>query len=89
MQTIEDDSNPQFPWDMFHLLTNCQPVVDYINSCDLILYQSIVDFLIPDVFKPIPKTLLQAIRKFSKSLNPWLSTCLQGYSSNLVQIKVY
>ena len=63
-------------------------MVDYLNSCDYILYQCIVDFLVPEVLRPIPGTLTQAIRNFAKSLELWLTNSLQGYSGNLVKAKV-
>ncbi len=85
---MDDDSDQQLPKEKLFLLTSCQPVVDYLNSCDHILYQCIVDFLVPEVLRPIPGTLTQAIRNFAKSLESWLSCSLQGYSSNLVKAKV-
>ena len=86
--TIDDESDHQLPKEKIILLTSCQPVIDYINTCDHILYQCIVDFLIPDVLRPIPGTLTQAIRNFAKSLEGWLSGNIHGYSSNLIKAKV-
>ena len=86
--SIDEESDQQLPRDKLFLLTSCQPVVDYLNSCDYILYQCIVDFLVPEVLRPIPGTLTQAIRNFAKSLETWLSSSLHGYSSNLVKAKV-
>lgn len=85
---IDDDSDQQLPREKLFVITSCQPVVDFLNSCDHILYQCIVDFLVPEVLRPIPGTLTQAIRNFAKSLESWLSNSLQGYSSNLVKAKV-
>ena len=85
---MDDESDHQLPKEKIILLTSCQPVIDYINTCDHILYQCIVDFLIPDVLRPIPGTLTQAIRNFAKSLEGWLSGNIHGYSSNLIKAKV-
>ena len=65
-----------------------QAMIDYINSCDHILYQCIVDTLLSDVLKPIPGTLTQAIRNFAKGLEGWLTNSLQGYPRPFVQLKV-
>ena len=86
--TIDEESDHQLPKEKIILLTSCQPVIDYLNTCDHILYQCIVDFLIPDVLRPIPGTLTQAIRNFAKSLEGWLSGNIHGYSSNLIKAKV-
>lgn len=86
--TIDEESDHQLPKEKIVLLTSCQPVIDYLNTCDHILYQCIVDFLIPDVLRPIPGTLTQAIRNFAKSLEGWLSGNIHGYSSNLIKAKV-
>lgn len=85
---MDDDSDQQLSREKLFLLTSCQPVVDFLNSCDYILYQCIVDFLVPEVLRPIPGTLTQAIRNFAKSLETWLSSSLHGYSANLVKAKV-
>lgn len=85
---MDEESDQQLPRDKLFLLTSCQPVVDYLNLCDYILYQCIVDFLVPEVLRPIPGTLTQAIRNFAKSLETWLSNSLHGYSPNLVKAKV-
>lgn len=85
---MDDDSDQQLSREKLILLTSCQPVVDFLNSCDYILYQCIVDFLVPEVLRPIPGTLTQAIRNFAKSLESWLSSSLHGYSANLVKAKV-
>ena len=86
--SLDDDGEQQLPRDKLLLLVSCQPVVDYINSCDHTLYQCIVDFLVPDVLRPIPGTLTQAIRNFAKSLESWLAASLQGFSANMVKSKV-
>ncbi|CAH0626849.1 unnamed protein product [Chrysodeixis includens] len=40
----------------------------WLRSADLQLYQRAVDLLLPDVLRPIPPQLTQAIRNFAKSL---------------------
>ena len=78
----------QIPKDKLLLLAACEPVVEYLSACDHMLYQCIVDFLVPEVLSPIPGTLTQAIRNFAKSLESWLTNTIQGYPSILVKSKV-
>ena len=85
---VDEDMELPLSQEKLFLLTSCQPVVDYLNTCDHILYQCIVDFLIPDVLRPIPGTLTQAIRNFAKSLEGWLVGAIQAYPSLVVQSKV-
>jgi regulatory factor X 1/2/3 len=72
------------------LLSLCESsyFIQYLSSCDHILYQAIVDTLIPDVLKPIPGTLTQAIRNFAKSLEGWITTALNIYPKKFVASKV-
>ncbi len=88
-QGQDDEGGQQLSRDQLLLLTSCQPILDYLSSCDHILYQCIADFLIPEVLRPIPGTLTQAIRNFAKSLETWLSNSLQGYSSTMIKSKVW
>ena len=84
----DEDAEHQLPKEKLLLLTSSQPVIDYVSACDYFLYQSIVDFLIPDVLRPIPGTLTQAIRNFAKSLEMWLTSTIQGYNPSLIKSKV-
>lgn len=47
-----------------------------------------VDVLIPDVLRPIPSSLTQAIRNFAKNLENWLTSAMQGCPDKIVQIKI-
>ena len=69
-------------------LCECQEFIAHIAVCDHLLYQSIVDTLIPNVLKPIPGTLTQAIRNFAKSLEGWLTNAVQGYPKAIVATKI-
>ena len=88
LSALDDDGDQQLNKEKLVLLTSCQPVLTYLKNCDHILYQCIVDFLIPEVLHPIPGTLTQAIRNFAKSLETSLSATLHGYSSKFVKAKV-
>lgn len=84
----DDENEHRMPKEKLLVLTNCQPIIDYLTSCDHILYQCIVGFLIPNVLRPIPATLTQAIRNFAKSLESWMKGSLDGYPALCVQNKV-
>lgn len=47
-----------------------------------------VDVLIPDVLRPIPSALTQAIRNFAKNLENWLTSAMTGCPEKIVQIKL-
>ena len=84
----DEESEHQLPKEKLLQLTSLELITDYISACDYLLYQCIVDFLIPNVLRPIPGTLTQAIRNFAKGLETWLTNTIQGYSPILVKSKV-
>ncbi|KAG7258687.1 hypothetical protein CRUP_016409 [Coryphaenoides rupestris] len=58
------------------------------SSCDYLMYQAVVEVLIPDVLRPIPSALTQAIRNFAKSLEGWLNHAMNAAPQRMVQTKV-
>ncbi|KAL8177506.1 UNVERIFIED_CONTAM: DNA-binding protein rfx2 [Gekko kuhli] len=72
------------------LVTMCKydPIMKWMRSCDHILYQTLVEVLIPDVLRPVPSTLTQAIRNFAKSLEGWLINAMSEFPQQIVQTKV-
>ena len=84
----DDDGDHRMPPEKLMILTMFQPLVEYIVMCDHILYQCIVDFLIPSVLRSIPATLTQAIRNFAKSLESWMKSVMQSYPQPCFQAKV-
>lgn len=44
-----------------------EPVQTFMRHVDMQFYQNLVQVLLPDVLRPIPSTLTQAIRNFAKS----------------------
>ncbi|XP_053869931.1 DNA-binding protein RFX2 isoform X3 [Malaclemys terrapin pileata] len=72
------------------LITLCKydPILKWMRSCDHILYQALVEILIPDVLRPVPGTLTQAIRNFAKSLEGWLMNAMSDFPPQVVQTKV-
>ncbi|XP_027707050.1 DNA-binding protein RFX2 isoform X4 [Vombatus ursinus] len=72
------------------LITLCKydPILKWMRSCDHILYQALVEILIPDVLRPVPSTLTQAIRNFAKSLEGWLTNAMSDFPQQIIQTKV-
>lgn len=51
------DEEPEvtaLPKDKLISLCKCEPVLQWMRSCDHILYQALVETLIPDVLRPVP-----------------------------------
>ncbi|XP_076159243.1 transcription factor RFX3 isoform X1 [Alosa pseudoharengus] len=70
------------------LLCRNETVLKWMSACDHLMYQVLVEILIPDVLRPIPSALTQAIRNFAKSLEGWLSTAMNAVPQRMVQAKV-
>nr|XP_033810909.1 DNA-binding protein RFX2 [Geotrypetes seraphini] len=88
MQTNEEEHEGVIPKDKLITLCKYDPVMKWMRSCDHILYQALVEILIPDVLRPVPSTLTQAIRNFAKSLEGWLTNAMNDFPQHIVQIKV-
>lgn len=85
------DENPEvavLPKDKLVSLCKCDPILKWMRSCDHILYQALVEVLIPDVLRPVPSTLTQAIRNFAKSLEGWLTNAMSDFPQQVIQTKV-
>ncbi|XP_071800198.1 transcription factor RFX3-like isoform X2 [Asterias amurensis] len=72
------------------LISLCQtdPVQDYVKHYDHVLYQGLVEVLIPDVLRPIPSALTQSIRNFAKTLETWLKNSMTGIPQDMIGLKV-
>ncbi|XP_055613562.1 transcription factor RFX3 [Uranotaenia lowii] len=71
-----------------YVLTQCEAIQNFIKQVDFLFYQNMVDVLIPDVLRPIPTGLTQAIRNFAKNLENWLSSAMSGCPEQIVTIKL-
>lgn len=49
-----DEAEKRLPRASLVLLSKFQPVLQWTKHCDNVLYQGLVDILIPDVLRPIP-----------------------------------
>ncbi|KFM57108.1 MHC class II regulatory factor RFX1, partial [Stegodyphus mimosarum] len=72
----------------FYQLCKHEPVLHFMRKSDYQFYQNLVDVLIPDVLRPIPSSLTQAIRNFAKCLESWLSSAMVGCPEEVIKVKV-
>ncbi|KAJ8374478.1 hypothetical protein SKAU_G00050580 [Synaphobranchus kaupii] len=83
----EEETEGVIPREKLVTLCKYEPVRLWMRSCDHILYQALVEILIPDVLRPVPSTLTQAIRNFAKSLEGWLTTAMSDFPPEIVRTK--
>lgn len=69
-------------------LCQCKAIQDFMREVDYAFYQNMVDVLIPDVLRPIPSSLTQAIRNFAKNLENWLTSAMTGCPEQIVRSKI-
>uniref|UniRef100_A0A8C8YD86 DNA-binding protein RFX2 n=1 Tax=Prolemur simus TaxID=1328070 RepID=A0A8C8YD86_PROSS len=84
----EEPEGAILPKDKLISLCKHDPILKWMRSCDHILYQALVEILIPDVLRPVPSTLTQAIRNFAKSLEGWLTNAMSDFPQQVIQTKV-
>ncbi|KAM6957559.1 MHC class II regulatory factor RFX1a isoform 2-T2 [Aplochiton taeniatus] len=85
---VHDESEKRLPKSCLVILCKYDPVLRWSRDCDNTLYQGLVEILIPDVLRPIPSALTQAIRNFAKSLESWLTNAMMNIPEEMVRIKV-
>ncbi|XP_074640484.1 DNA-binding protein RFX2-like [Tubulanus polymorphus] len=78
----------RLPKDKLQGVCKYEPVLRYIRQSDYAFYQSLVEVLIPDVLRPIPSSLTQAIRNFAKSLETWLKNAMEGIPDEMTQQQI-
>uniref|UniRef100_A0A3B4AUQ2 RFX-type winged-helix domain-containing protein n=1 Tax=Periophthalmus magnuspinnatus TaxID=409849 RepID=A0A3B4AUQ2_9GOBI len=85
---LHNESEKRLPKACLVMLCKFEPVLRWTKECDNLLYQTLVEILIPDVLRPIPSALTQAIRNFAKSLESWLTGAMMNIPEEMVRIKV-
>uniref|UniRef100_A0A8D0GAZ4 Regulatory factor X1 n=1 Tax=Sphenodon punctatus TaxID=8508 RepID=A0A8D0GAZ4_SPHPU len=85
---IHDEAEKRLPKNCLVILSKYEPVLRWTKDCDNMLYQGLVEILIPDVLRPIPSALTQAIRNFAKSLESWLTNAMMNIPDEMVRVKV-
>ncbi|NXK89411.1 RFX2 protein, partial [Formicarius rufipectus] len=88
LPSSEEEPEGTLPKEKLIALCKYEPILKWMRSCDHILYQALVEILIPDVLRPVPSTLTQAIRNFAKSLEGWLMNAMSEFPPQVVQTKV-
>ncbi|CAB1352897.1 unnamed protein product [Coregonus sp. 'balchen'] len=78
----------RLPCSRLLVLCRNEAVLKWMSSCDHLMYQALVEILIPDVLRPIPSALTQAIRNFAKSLEGWLNNAMNTIPQRMIQTKV-
>ncbi|XP_055865473.1 transcription factor RFX4-like [Biomphalaria glabrata] len=63
-------------------------VVKLIGVCDSILYHTVTSSVLPSVTQPIPDSLNQLIRKFTKNFVEWMRQALSGLPEDLREMKL-
>ncbi|KAL8598600.1 hypothetical protein ACOMHN_013483 [Nucella lapillus] len=88
-EQIEDvEAEKRLPKEKMCLLCTYEPVQKFVRRADYAFYQALVEVLIPDVLRPIPSSLTQAIRNFAKSLEGWLRTAMQDMPEDMIKAKL-
>ncbi|XP_035515930.1 MHC class II regulatory factor RFX1 isoform X2 [Morone saxatilis] len=85
---LNNESEKRLPKSCLVVLCKYDPVLSWTKECDNLLYQTLVEMLIPDVLRPIPSALTQAIRNFAKSLENWLTGGMMNIPEEMVRVKV-
>uniref|UniRef100_A0A8C2R1L0 RFX-type winged-helix domain-containing protein n=1 Tax=Capra hircus TaxID=9925 RepID=A0A8C2R1L0_CAPHI len=85
---VHDEAEKRLPKASLVLLSKFEPVLQWAKHCDNVLYQGLVEILIPDVLRPIPSALTQAIRNFAKSLESWLTHAMVNIPEEMLRVKV-
>uniref|UniRef100_H3D985 Regulatory factor X1 n=1 Tax=Tetraodon nigroviridis TaxID=99883 RepID=H3D985_TETNG len=83
-----NESEKRLPKACLVVLCKFEPVLRWTKDCDNLLYQTLVDMLIPNVLRPIPSALTHAIRNYAKSLENWLTGALMNIPEEMVRVKV-
>ncbi|TRY91434.1 hypothetical protein DNTS_018801 [Danionella cerebrum] len=84
---VHDESEKRLPKSCLVMLCKYEPVLRWSRDCDNQLYQGLVEMLIPEVLRPIPSALTQAIRNFAKSLESWLTNAMVNVPEEMVRVK--
>lgn len=87
-QSPDNDYERRLPRDKLYMMCRYEPVMNYVRKSDYMFYQALVEVLIPDVLRPIPSSLTQAIRNFAKSLENWLKGAMTNVPEEMMKTKL-
>ncbi|XP_063408994.1 DNA-binding protein RFX2-like isoform X2 [Mytilus trossulus] len=83
----DNDYEKRLPREKLYAVSSYEPLQEYVRKADYAFYQALVEVLIPDVLRPIPSSLTQAIRNFAKSLENWLKGAMTGVPDKMYKAK--
>lgn len=83
----DNDYEKRLPREKLYAVSLYEPLQEYVRKADYAFYQALVEVLIPDVLRPIPSSLTQAIRNFAKSLENWLKGAMTGVPDKMYKAK--
>nr|ASM47586.1 regulatory factor X [Leptochiton asellus] len=86
--TADNEYEKRLPKDVLYSLCKYEGVQNFVRKSDYAFYQTLVKVLIPDVLRPIPSSLTQAIRNFAKSLENWLKGAMHGVPEEMIKTKI-
>ncbi|XP_064605330.1 transcription factor RFX3-like isoform X2 [Liolophura sinensis] len=86
--TADNEYEKRLPKEVLYAICKLESVQSFVRKADYAFYQTLVKVLIPDVLRPIPSSLTQAIRNFAKSLENWLKGAMQGVTDEMVKTKI-
>ncbi|ELT97878.1 hypothetical protein CAPTEDRAFT_168129 [Capitella teleta] len=84
----DSDVERRLPKENLYAVSRMTAVQKFVRRSDYAFYQALVEVLIPDVLRPIPSTLTQAIRNFAKSLESWLKSSMMGVPEEMMKSKL-
>ncbi|PNF27136.1 hypothetical protein B7P43_G08557 [Cryptotermes secundus] len=71
-----------------YLLCNSRPVQQFVWRVDCLFYQNLLGVLFPDVLRLLPRSLTQAIRNFTETLELRLTGAMRGCPEKIMHIKM-
>ncbi|KAI8588246.1 RFX DNA-binding domain-containing protein [Geranomyces variabilis] len=69
-------------------IVNSNEIVEYVWRYDSLLYDTIMNLLLPNVLQMMPIQIIQTVRQFARQLEGWMLKALEGYSHLLTSRKI-
>jgi regulatory factor X 1/2/3 len=69
-------------------LCNSGPVQRFVWHVDCLVYNNVLEVLFPDVLRPVPLSVTQAISNFADNLQLWLTEAMKGCPEKIYNIKM-
>ena len=92
--TRHNESEKRLPKSCLVVLCKFEPVLHWTKECDNLLYQTLVEILIPDVLRPIPSELMKPAKSVTWSWMSFISgvfielSCVLKYESEMICCEV-